>query len=253
MNMELIDCANHGSQPFGVVCGHLQSNGKKLGFHEQEAEEGRKPDAWCNDCHERWQLMKQSEKEREQWEEVCNFKVVCGACYEEIKEENKTANTFDLEVLTIEKLLNQLSKQEYPVILAQSFPSWLPEAYVQMMSNIATQVISIESKLLSMEDAIQVNLDRDKTDEWVFATSIAKDYWTFDIEQNIMYYEQIEEHFVPKKMNIHFNQWLQLCFLLQKLDHVQEKYLITIALQEALQESLYIINPSLVDHFKNII
>ncbi|MHA7821671.1 hypothetical protein ACVVIH_02835 [Chryseobacterium arthrosphaerae] len=54
-------------------------------------------------------------------------------------------------------------------------------------------------------------------------------------------------------MNIHFDQWLQLCFLLQKLDRIQEKYLITIALQKAMQQSLYTINPVLADHFENII
>ncbi|MFP3833771.1 hypothetical protein [Chryseobacterium sp. SIMBA_028] len=253
MNMKLIDCTNHNLQTFGVVCGHLKTDGKNLGFHEEEAEDQRKPDAWCNDCHERWQFMNQSEIEREQWEEICDFKVVCGVCYEKIKEENQTVNNFDIEVLPVEKLKTQLSKQEYSTMAAEYFPVWVPDLYVDMISTLETQVISIESKLLNVEEALKVNLYREKTEEWIFATSTGEDYWTFDTEQNIIYYERVGDEFVTKKMNIHFDEWLQFCFLLQKLDRIQEKYLVTIALQKALQQSFSIINPVLVDHFKNII
>ncbi|MEG0926680.1 hypothetical protein [Chryseobacterium sp.] len=253
MNMKLIDCTNHNLQTFGVVCGHLKTNGKNLGFNEEEVEDQRKPDAWCNDCHERWQFMNQSEIEREQWEEICDFKVVCGVCYEKIKEENQTVNNFDVEVLPVEKIENQLSRQEYSTMAAEYFPVWVPDLYVEMISTLDTQVISIESKLLNVEEALKINLYREKTDEWIFATSTGEDYWTFDREQNIIYYERLGDVFVTKKMNIHFDQWLQLCFVLQKLDRIQEKYLVTIALQKALQQSFSIINPVLADHFKNII
>ncbi|UEQ77250.1 hypothetical protein [Chryseobacterium arthrosphaerae] len=251
--MELIECSSHGAQPFGVVCIHLLTNEKKSGFHEQEDEGHGKPDAWCNECHERWQLMNQSEVEREQWEELCDFKMICAVCYDKIKEEHQTVCDIDLEVTPAEQLKDQLVRQQCDVILTGSLPSWLPDLYIQTISDIATQVISVEAKLLSIEEAVNINQNQKRASEWVFATSTADDYWTFDDQQNIIYYEQIDEELVSQKMNIHFDQWLQLCFLLQKLDRIQEKYLITIALQKAMQQSLYTINPVLADHFENII
>ncbi|MGN7864075.1 hypothetical protein [Chryseobacterium sp. 22458] len=251
--MELIECSSHGEQPFGVVCTHLLTNEKKSGFHEQEDEGHGKPDAWCSECHERWQLMNRSEAERERWEEICDFKMICGVCYDKIKEEHQTDYPIDLEIEPIEQLKDQLIRQQCDVISTGSLPSWLPDLYVQMISGIATQVISVEAKLLTIEEAINVNLNQKTTNEWVFASSTAEDYWTFDHQQNIIYYERKGEDFVPKKMDIHFDQWLQLCFLLQKLDRIQEKYLITIALQKAMQQSLYTISSVLADHFKNII
>lgn len=133
-----------------------------------------------------------------------------------------------------------------------ALPSFLPKKYLDLITIQKTQEISIECKLLSLEDAMEVNKHRAAKNEWIFA-SVETEYWSFTNDHHIMYYEKEHHNMISKKLNIHFEEWLQLAFLLKKLDRIQQKTIVTIALQKAVQNSLQNIHSTLNTHFKDII
>lgn len=248
---ELLQCDQHGLQPFSIVCQHLSTATKSLGFHQQ-ANDGEQPDAWCNTCHERWQKQNGSENEREQWEDECAFKIVCSTCYTAIKEKNGLEPHFDLSVLSFSEIKQQLIQKSENRNKLIALPSFLPKKYLDLIAIQATQEISIECKLLSLKDAIELNKHRATKNEWIFA-SVETEYWSFTSDHHIIYYEKEQNNIVSKKLNINFEEWLQLAFLLKKLDHIQQHYIVTIVLQHAFQNNLYAINPTLKDHFSDMI
>lgn len=252
MNEELVQCDNHGLQAFSIVCSHLSKASENLGFHEIEVGEYR-PEAWCDVCNERWQLQNDTESAREMWEDACDFKIICVNCYDVIKVKNELAPTFDLEVITLNEIVNLLDQNNNSIKENFMFPHFLSQLYLDLLSKQNTQLIAIECQLLSLDDAIKLNNFSLKKDEWIFATSNEAENWSFTSDNHIMYYEQIEDHVIGKKIEITFDEWLQFAFLLKKLDFIQQKYLVTVSLQKALQQRLHIINPILTPYFKDII
>ncbi|WP_282628400.1 hypothetical protein [Empedobacter sedimenti] len=247
MSDNIVQCSNHGEQTLAFVCHHLVGNAENIGFHEFEVEDQDNPDAWCDACHEQWQHHNQTEEEQEKWESLVDFKILCHVCYHDRKARNTKPLSYDLAVLNTTEILQQLQKKEFEKL---DVPNFLPAEYAKLLPQIETQLISIECKLLSYQDALEIN----KTDtEWIFATSIGQEYWTFNDKGEIVFYEMIDEELTPKTLKISFNEWLQLAFLFKKLDQIQQKYLVTIQLKELLETQLHLINPSLVEPFKNYI
>lgn len=81
-----IHCDRHGDNREAFMCQHLLE-GSGLGFFtDVDDVSNPHPDAWCSIC----------EKEREESGQftdayaLATFKLVCGACYEEIKQKNIT-------------------------------------------------------------------------------------------------------------------------------------------------------------------
>lgn len=82
-----VECAKHGTSSATFICQHL-SEGSKQGFHmgyDPEDPDALYPDAWCDQCEA---IL---EKEGE-WNDVsqafANIKMVCAACYCDIRECN---------------------------------------------------------------------------------------------------------------------------------------------------------------------
>ena len=252
MNEELLQCDTHGLQAFSIVCKHLSTKSENFGFHEVEVGANR-PEAWCDACNERWQLQNNTETDREMWEDACDFKIVCVFCYDAIKAKNELAPNFDLEVFTLNEIVNFLDQNNNSIKENFVFPHFLSQLYLNILSKQNTQLIAIECQLLSLDDAIKINNSSPKKEEWIFATSIESEYWSFTSDNHIMYYEQIENNVIAKKIEISFDESLQLAFVLKKLDFIQQKYLVTVSLQKALQQRLQMINPKLTTYFKDII
>ncbi|HYX53323.1 MAG TPA: hypothetical protein VE783_07710 [Candidatus Limnocylindrales bacterium] len=83
--MATIRCDQHGVSHEAFVCKHLVY-GKYLGFFCDLDDHGNPfPDAWCNGC----ELIR---LEYQGWsdatEDLMEIAMVCGGCYEEIKERN---------------------------------------------------------------------------------------------------------------------------------------------------------------------
>ena len=81
-----MDCQRHGLRPKAYVCDHLL-HGEQKGFVTSVDQPGNPyPDAWCLAC-DRVRLA-HGGVWNQQSEELITVRVVCGGCYEEIKQRN---------------------------------------------------------------------------------------------------------------------------------------------------------------------
>ncbi len=89
METKVVECPQHGVQPFGLMCVHLaaSNNSIALGFYEHDEGDLGRPDAWCSACEDRWQTA-ESEEEQEQWFVDCDFKIVCANCWDTSRKQN---------------------------------------------------------------------------------------------------------------------------------------------------------------------
>lgn len=83
-----VKCSSHGETSGAFICQHLMSGAEKLGFHlwyDPESPDSLHPDAWCADC----EVVLSREGE---WNEAAtafaDIKIVCGQCYEGIRDKN---------------------------------------------------------------------------------------------------------------------------------------------------------------------
>ena len=86
---DTVHCDRHGDRRKAYVCSHLL-HGARLGFISSPGEEETNPhpDAWCSACEGiRQQYGGEWNPESEK---LITVKLVCGDCYEEIKERNRT-------------------------------------------------------------------------------------------------------------------------------------------------------------------
>lgn len=93
MEQQYVECATHGKQEMGLLCTHLaqsRTDTAPLGFHEHDEGDMGRPDAWCNECEDAWDLT-ETEEDRENWFTGCDFKIVCVSCWDETKGRNEGA------------------------------------------------------------------------------------------------------------------------------------------------------------------
>jgi len=84
-NFRTTHCERHGDMQEAFICEHLLL-GKGLGFFvDADDKQNPRPDAWCSGCesirshHGGW---------NQESEALMCVKLVCGGCYDEIKERN---------------------------------------------------------------------------------------------------------------------------------------------------------------------
>ncbi len=84
---DTIKCDVHGPQQETFVCGHLFAAtraAKRVGFHTAVDPDNPRPDAWCDGCEKRFQ------DSGGDWEgpheKEADIKLLCGVCYDEIRE-----------------------------------------------------------------------------------------------------------------------------------------------------------------------
>jgi hypothetical protein len=83
---QTVHCSRHGDNREAFMCKHLLQ-GAGLGFfYDVDDPANPYPDAWCPVCE---QSRDESGEFPSEYARA-NFKLVCGACYEEIKQKNIT-------------------------------------------------------------------------------------------------------------------------------------------------------------------
>jgi len=78
-----VECEKHGEQEQTFVCQHLfrsLTTREPVGFHFSDFPRG---DAWCAACEE--VRVREGGVWNERSEEFAGIKLLCGACYDEIK------------------------------------------------------------------------------------------------------------------------------------------------------------------------
>ncbi|SUS05874.1 conserved hypothetical protein [uncultured Defluviicoccus sp.] len=85
----LVECPIHGKQQETFVCCHLVAalrTGKRVGFFWSGQTRG---DAWCSECEQsRISFGGESGDWNEQSEAVAKIQVLCGACYDRVREQH---------------------------------------------------------------------------------------------------------------------------------------------------------------------
>ncbi|MHA7609810.1 hypothetical protein [Elizabethkingia meningoseptica] len=90
MSQKEVECSVHGRQKMGLLCTHLAYSlldKIPVDFYEHDEGDMGRPDAWCNQCEQAWELT-ETEEDRENWFLNCDHKIVCAACWDEAKELN---------------------------------------------------------------------------------------------------------------------------------------------------------------------
>jgi len=80
-----IHCERHGDMQEAFVCEHLL-HGSQLGFlTDLKDTSNPRPDAWCSTCE---RVRSEHGGWNQESEALIKVKLVCGGCYDEIKERN---------------------------------------------------------------------------------------------------------------------------------------------------------------------
>ena len=83
---EKVECSIHGPQDETFVCCHLVESlrtGNRVGFYFASEPRG---DAWCEACEE--VRIREGGDWNDRSEAFANIKLLCGACYDEVKKIN---------------------------------------------------------------------------------------------------------------------------------------------------------------------
>ena len=85
-----VECCEHGKQQATYVCQHtVQSlnDGVSRGFWSAQPEsDNERPDSWCGACEE--VLNKTDGKWNDKSEQFASVKLICGMCYDRVKQLN---------------------------------------------------------------------------------------------------------------------------------------------------------------------
>jgi hypothetical protein len=80
-----VHCARHGDNREAFMCKHLLEGFDQGFFYDSADRNSPYPDAWCRACE---RVRSESGGDFESPYARATFKLVCGACYEEIKAKN---------------------------------------------------------------------------------------------------------------------------------------------------------------------
>ena len=85
---KIVHCDKHGDRREAFVCDHLL-RGTRQGFFSCEDVGNPHPDAWCLKCEQMRLAYANADGEwNEKSEALLTVRLVCGDCYEEIKDRN---------------------------------------------------------------------------------------------------------------------------------------------------------------------
>ncbi|WP_160138692.1 SMI1/KNR4 family protein [Chryseobacterium sp. c4a] len=154
------------------------------------------------------------------------------------------------KIVPIEEIKLEILKEEGNV---QNFPKTVdfpfPECYKKLVTLIKTTEISTETILYSAVEAFNNNKEFVSTDHWCFAGNGQGDHWLMDKEHAIFFYDHdYDEKLQP--MNIHFEQWLQMAYVIQQLDaYFSEHEDISESVREGFYDALNAIHPKLAENY----
>ncbi|RXM53304.1 MULTISPECIES: SMI1/KNR4 family protein [unclassified Chryseobacterium] len=150
------------------------------------------------------------------------------------------------KILSIEEIEAEILKEKGN---GQNFPKTIdfpfPENYKSLVTLIKTTEIASEAILFNAVEAVNENKEFVLSDYWCFAGNGQGDRWFLDKNGVVFFYDHdYDERLEP--MNISFEQWLQMAFIIQQLDLYFDEYdYVSEPVRKSFYEALNLIRPGL--------
>lgn len=157
-------------------------------------------------------------------------------------------------LLTLEEISSKILKEKTPL---QNFPKTMTFPFSERYKNWVTQMntteISSETILYSSVDAVNENKEFVLPNYWCFASNGQGDRWFFNTEDQVFFYDHdYDEKLEP--MNINFEEWLQMAFIVGQLDVYFDEYdTIPKSIKQEFFQILNRIHPTLSDKYPFIL
>ncbi|WP_347218050.1 hypothetical protein [Chryseobacterium sp.] len=147
--------------------------------------------------------------------------------------------------IELEVLKEKENVQNFPEII--DFP--FPERYERLVTSIKTTEIASEAVLYNAVEAVNENKEFVMPDYWCFAENGQGDRWFLDKNGAVFFYDHdYDEKLDP--MNINFEQWLQMGFVIRQLDLYSDEHDdISEPIRESFYETLNTIHPKLGEDY----
>ncbi|WP_223599119.1 hypothetical protein [Chryseobacterium sp. GVT01B] len=151
-------------------------------------------------------------------------------------------------ILTLVEIESEILKVKSPL---QNFSKTIlfpfSERYRNWVTQIPTAEISSETILYNSVEAVNENKEFELTDYWCFAGNGQGDRWFLNINDQVFFYNHdYDEKMEP--MNINFEEWLQMAFVIRQLDVYFDEYdNIPEPVQQEFYKTLNRLHPTLSD------
>ena len=151
-------------------------------------------------------------------------------------------------ILTLVEIESEILKVKNPV---QNFSKTIlfpfSERYRNWVTQIPTAEISSETVLYNSVEAVNENKEFALTDYWCFAGNGQGDRWFLNTDDQVFFYNHdYDEKMEP--MNINFEEWLQMAFVIRQLDMYFDEYgNIPEPVQQEFYKTLNRLHPALSD------
>lgn len=150
-----------------------------------------------------------------------------------------------IEAIELEFLKEKGTLQNFPKTVDFAFP----ERYKKLVTLIKTTEISSETILYNTVEAVNENKDFSLKDYWCFAGNGQGDRWFLDRNGSVFFYDHDYDEKV-EPMNISFEQWLQMAYVIQQLDQYFDEYDdIPAPARQSFYETLNAIHPELDENY----
>lgn len=151
-------------------------------------------------------------------------------------------------ILTLVEIESEILKVKSPL---QNFSKTIlfpfSERYRNWVTQIPTSEISSETILYNSVEAVNENKEFEFTDYWCFAGNGQGDRWFLNTDDQVFFYNHdYDEKLEP--MNINFEEWLQMAFVIRQLDVYFDEYdNIPEPVQQEFYKTLNRLHPTLSD------
>jgi len=127
-------------------------------------------------------------------------------------------------LLSLDAIESEILQEKRTV---QNFSKTIPfpfsDSYKTLVTQIKTTEISSETILYNSVEAVNENKEFDLPDYWCFAGNGQGDRWFLNTDDQVFFYNHdYDEKLEP--MNINFEEWLQMAFVIRQLDMYFDEY-----------------------------
>lgn len=149
-----------------------------------------------------------------------------------------------IEAIEKQVLKDQSREQNFPATVDFPFPG----RYKKLVTSIKTIELASEAILYNSVEAVNENKESEMPDYWCFAGNGQGDRWFLGQHDEVFFYDHDDEKL--HSLHISFEQWLQLTFVIQKLDQYFDEYdKIPEAIQQSFYDTLNTIHPALGENY----
>ncbi|VEH20183.1 SMI1 / KNR4 family [Chryseobacterium nakagawai] len=158
------------------------------------------------------------------------------------------------KIRSIEEIETEILKEKGNV---QNFPKTIdfpfPKCYKNMVTVIKTTEIASEAIVYSAIEAVNENKEFVLPDSWCFAGNGQGDRWFLDRSGAVFFYNHDDDEKL-EPMNISFEEWLQMAFIVQQLDFYLDEYdEVSEPVRQNFYDTLNAIHPQLGENYPFIV